>query len=160
MAEAVQLSCQFMELAITTDNCVDILNLAELYVLTDSRVKVRTYILEHFETFAESAQYFKLNHSQLASLLDQNSLKVGCNDVVVTGQYLSGIFSVIVICSVTWVTRGRIPTFLHLISFMRDDFFALRTDPKTPQLLSCVGRFMHDELFAFTRTSVPTTLHI
>ena len=92
MAEAVQLSCQFMELAITTDNCVDILNLAELYVLTDSRVKARTYILEHFETFAESAQYFKLNHSQLASLLDQNSLKVGCNDVVATGQYLSGIF--------------------------------------------------------------------
>ena len=51
--------------------------------------------------------------------------------IVATGQYFSGIFSVIVICSVTWVTRGWIPTFMHAISFMRDDFFALRTDPKT-----------------------------
>lgn len=76
MAEAVQLSCKFMEVAITTENCVDILNLAELYVLADSKAKARAYVLDHFETFAESPQYFKLNHSQLASLLEENSLKV------------------------------------------------------------------------------------
>ena len=76
MAEAVHLCCQFMDLAITTENCVDILNLTELYVLVDSKTKARTYVLEHFEMFAESPQYYKLNHSQLASLLAENSLKV------------------------------------------------------------------------------------
>ena len=85
----MQLSCQFMELAVTTDNCVDILNLAELYVLTDSRAKARTYILEHFESFAESPQYFKLNHSQLASLLDQNSLKVHFQSLFITSVPIS-----------------------------------------------------------------------
>ncbi len=66
-----------MELAITTENCVDLLNLAELYVLEESKAKTRGFLLQHFETFAESSQYFKLNHSQLASLLSENSLKVG-----------------------------------------------------------------------------------
>ncbi len=76
MSEVVQLCCQFMELAITSDNCVDILNLTELYVLGESKNKARTYLLNHFESFAESPQYFKLNHTQLASLLDENKLKV------------------------------------------------------------------------------------
>ncbi len=76
MPEAVQLCCKFMELALTTENCVDILNLTELYVLKESKSKARAFILEHFETFAESSQYFKLNHKQLSSLLDENSLKV------------------------------------------------------------------------------------
>ena len=76
MSEVVQLCCQFMELAITADNCVDILNLTELYVLTESKNKARMYLLNHFESFAESPQYSKLNHTQLASLLDENKLKV------------------------------------------------------------------------------------
>ncbi len=76
MSEAVELCCQFMQMAITIDNCVDILNLTELYSLPNSRLSARKFILKHFETFSESEQYDKLNHDQLASMLGENSLKV------------------------------------------------------------------------------------
>ena len=74
--EAVELCCTFMHTATTVENCVDILNLAELYSLHDTRQKTRQYMLNHFETFAEASQYNKLNHNQLSSMLEENSLKV------------------------------------------------------------------------------------
>ena len=76
IAEAVELCCKFMHTAITVENCVDILNLTELYTLIETRQKTREYIMNHFDTFADSTQYSKLNHHQLNSMLKENGLKV------------------------------------------------------------------------------------
>ncbi|XP_064641579.1 kelch-like protein 13 isoform X2 [Lineus longissimus] len=76
ISEAVDLCCEYLESAITVGNCVDILNLAELYSLHQTKSKAREFILENFVAFAESDQYFKLTSSQLSLLLEENGLKV------------------------------------------------------------------------------------
>ena len=76
VSDAVELCSRYLETTITVDNCVDILNLAELYSLTTTYMKARLYMLENFETVANSDQYFKLTHLQLASMLAENCLNV------------------------------------------------------------------------------------
>ncbi|CAH1780031.1 unnamed protein product [Owenia fusiformis] len=76
IAEAVELCCDFMSYAITTENCVDLLNLAEIYSLSGIRAKARDYMLKNFEEFSKTEQYQRLNHIQLAAMLEENSLNV------------------------------------------------------------------------------------
>lgn len=73
---AVDLCSKYLEMAITVDNCVDILNLSELYTLATMCTRARQFILENFEVVADSEQYFKLTARQLASMLAENSLRV------------------------------------------------------------------------------------
>ncbi|ESO98335.1 hypothetical protein LOTGIDRAFT_114310 [Lottia gigantea] len=76
VADAVELCSRFIEIAITFENCVDVLNLAELYNLSATCMKARQYMLENFEIVAASEQYFKLTPIQLASMLAENKLCV------------------------------------------------------------------------------------
>lgn len=76
VSEAVELCARFLDHAVTVENCVDILNITELYSLTKSQAKVRTFILKNFELIADCDEFFKLSCAQLASLLSENSLCV------------------------------------------------------------------------------------
>ena len=76
ISEAVELCCQYMEIAIQHDNCIDILNLTELYSLDEANVKARNYILKNFDYLCEEEQYFKFSHNQMLSLLRDNGLNV------------------------------------------------------------------------------------
>lgn len=46
---AVELCSKYLEMAISVENCVDILNLAELYSLSSMSTRARQFILENFE---------------------------------------------------------------------------------------------------------------
>ncbi len=76
ITEALDLCVSFMEKAITIDNCVDILNMSELYSLAACGTIARNFILENFEALADSPQYSKLTSGQLCQLLAENSLRV------------------------------------------------------------------------------------
>ncbi|KAK7114440.1 hypothetical protein V1264_000499 [Littorina saxatilis] len=73
---AVELCSKYLEISITVDNCVDILNLAELYSLASMSSRARQFILDKFEVVADSEQYFKLTARQMACMLAENSLRV------------------------------------------------------------------------------------
>jgi hypothetical protein len=79
--DAVKLCSKYLESSITVGNCVDILNLAELYSLTTLHLIGKKFILENFETVSDTEQYYTLLSSQLSSLLQENSLNV-------TSEYL------------------------------------------------------------------------
>uniref|UniRef100_A0A1I8F907 BTB domain-containing protein n=1 Tax=Macrostomum lignano TaxID=282301 RepID=A0A1I8F907_9PLAT len=49
ISEAVQLCIRFLQLALSLDNCVELLNLSELYCLDEFGSNVRTFLLENFE---------------------------------------------------------------------------------------------------------------
>lgn len=74
--DAVELCSKYLEATITVDNCVDILNLAEMYSLISTHDIAREFMLENFELVADSDQYYKLNHIQMSSMLSENCLKV------------------------------------------------------------------------------------
>ena len=74
--DAVKLCSRYIENSVTPGNCVDILNLAELYSLTSTYKMAQKFILENFESVAESDQYFLLKHVQLRKMLEENSLCV------------------------------------------------------------------------------------
>ena len=78
VSEVVDLCSRFLDSAVTIENCVDVLNITELYALDDSLAAVRAFILRHFEDLADGAsdEYSKLSCAQLASLLAENSLRV------------------------------------------------------------------------------------
>ena len=76
ISEAIELCCQFIEKAITVENCVEMLNLTELFSLRKCRVFVTNFILEHFEKLAEAEQYNRFSIQQLSSLLEKNNLCV------------------------------------------------------------------------------------
>ena len=76
VSDAVELCSRYIEAAINRDNCVDILNLAELFSLTLTRHFAQEYMLENFEVVAKTPQYHKLTHTQLSALLEKNSLLV------------------------------------------------------------------------------------
>ncbi|KAK6184999.1 hypothetical protein SNE40_007331 [Patella caerulea] len=76
VADAVELCSRYIETAITVENCVDILNLAEMYNLSTTYSKARQYMLDNFEILAVSEQYLKLTAAQLASMLEENCLCV------------------------------------------------------------------------------------
>lgn len=76
VGDAVTLCSRYIETAITIDNCVDILNLAELYSLDTTRRVALDFILAHFDDVARSKQYRILTHAQLCTLLAENSLQV------------------------------------------------------------------------------------
>ena len=50
---AVELCSKYLEMAITVDNCVDILNLSELYSLGSMSSRARQFILENFEVLEQ-----------------------------------------------------------------------------------------------------------
>ena len=54
VAEAVALCCSFLEMALTVDNCVDILNICELYTLNKSLRSAKDFILKNFESIVDS----------------------------------------------------------------------------------------------------------
>lgn len=82
VSEAVELCARFLDHAITVDNCVDILNITELYSLSKSQTKVRSFILKNFEKLSEYEEFFKLSCNQLSSLLAENSLGVSSEYVL------------------------------------------------------------------------------
>lgn len=74
--DAVKLCSRYIETSITPRNCVDVLNLAELFSLETTTRIARKFILENFETVAQSDQYQLLSQIQLSQMLQANSLKV------------------------------------------------------------------------------------
>ncbi|XP_060567211.1 kelch-like protein 13 [Ruditapes philippinarum] len=76
VTDAVELCSRYIESSITIENCVDILNLSELYSLTSTHRVSQDFMLENFELVAKSGQYHKLTHKQLSLLLAENGLQV------------------------------------------------------------------------------------
>lgn len=76
VTDAVELCSKYIESSITIDNCIDILNLSELYSLTSTHRVAQDYMLQNFELVAKSGQYHKLTHKQLSLLLAENGLQV------------------------------------------------------------------------------------
>ncbi|CAL1533269.1 unnamed protein product [Lymnaea stagnalis] len=73
---AVELCSKYLEMALTIYNCTDILNLAQMYSLSSTQTKALQYMMDNFEIVSSSEQFSKLMHTQLASMLSDNSLKV------------------------------------------------------------------------------------
>lgn len=78
VADAVSLCASFLNSSITLENCVDILNISELYSLDTCSVLARSYVLANFESLADqhTDEFMKLSASQLTSLLSDNALCV------------------------------------------------------------------------------------
>ena len=76
VSDAVELCSKYIESYITIDNCVDVINLAELYSLGGTNRNCQNFMLENFELVAKSGQYHKLTHTQLSQLLGENGLQV------------------------------------------------------------------------------------
>lgn len=76
VTDVVSLACLFIEQVISVENCVDVLNMAELYSLHRTLEKIRQFILENFEAVAMNSQFFKLSTSQLEVLLSSDNLHV------------------------------------------------------------------------------------
>jgi hypothetical protein len=74
--EAIQLCAEYFRQCITTENCKDILNLAELYSLEPVKDLAMKFMLQSFESLAQCDQYYKLSHLELAQLVESNSLRV------------------------------------------------------------------------------------
>ena len=94
-------------MALTVDNCVDILNLSELYTLKTSLDKARRFILLHFEMFCQTDQYMRLTSSQLASMLAENCL-------VVASEYK--LFELVM----EWINFDRENRVQHVAELMRN----------------------------------------
>ena len=45
---AVELCSKYLEMALTTENCTDILNLAQMYSLTSTQSKALQYMMDNF----------------------------------------------------------------------------------------------------------------
>lgn len=61
---AVELCSKYLEMAITVDNCVDILNLSELYSLGSMSSRARQFILENFEVQEQFCGFVRsISHS-------------------------------------------------------------------------------------------------
>uniref|UniRef100_A0A0B7A627 BTB domain-containing protein n=2 Tax=Arion vulgaris TaxID=1028688 RepID=A0A0B7A627_9EUPU len=73
---AVELCSKYLEMALTIYNCTDILNLAQMYTLTSTQAKALQYMMDNFEIVSSSEQFSKLTHTQLATMLQDNSLRV------------------------------------------------------------------------------------
>ncbi|XP_048765786.1 kelch-like protein 26 [Ostrea edulis] len=76
VSDAMDLCSKYLEASISVRNCVDILNIAELYSLVSLCQASRQFMLHNFEELAESEQYSMMNNVQLAQLLAENSLRV------------------------------------------------------------------------------------
>uniref|UniRef100_A0A1I8F312 BACK domain-containing protein n=1 Tax=Macrostomum lignano TaxID=282301 RepID=A0A1I8F312_9PLAT len=81
ISEAVQLCIRFLQLALSLDNCVELLNLSELYCLDEFGSNVRTFLLENFEDLCRCGALQRLTAAQLSDLLGDNRLRVA-------GEYL------------------------------------------------------------------------
>ena len=58
--DAIEACCRFLELALTVENCIDILHMCELYSLDNSLKHCRHFILKNFELLADTGQYTQL----------------------------------------------------------------------------------------------------
>lgn len=76
VSDAMDLCSKYLETSISVRNCVDILNIAELYSLDPLHQAATRFMLHDFEELAESEQFPMLNSSQLSQLLAKNSLRV------------------------------------------------------------------------------------
>jgi len=78
VADAVRLCASFLSSSITLDNCVDILNISELYSLDTCSVLARSFVLANFESLADQItdEFMKLSATQLTSMLSDNALCV------------------------------------------------------------------------------------
>lgn len=76
VSDAMDLCSKYLETSISVRNCVDILNIAELYSLDPLHQAATRFMLHNFEELAESEQFPMLNSSQLSQLLAKNSLRV------------------------------------------------------------------------------------
>ncbi|KAK3086770.1 hypothetical protein FSP39_023089 [Pinctada imbricata] len=74
--EAIELCSKYLQASICVRNCVDILNIAELYSLMSLRKSAKSFILQHFEDLTGFDQYPLLNESQMAEFLSENGLRV------------------------------------------------------------------------------------
>jgi kelch-like protein 9/13 len=76
--DIVELCASFLNSTISLDNCVDVLNISELYSLCSCNSLARSFILSNFEKLAERRhdEFMKLTAIQLTSLLADNALNV------------------------------------------------------------------------------------
>ena len=74
--DAVKLCSQYFETSINFENCVDIFSLADMYSLSSTYRVAKDFMLSNFKIVAKSSQYRNLTHTQLRTLLDENSLMV------------------------------------------------------------------------------------
>ena len=66
----------FMQSTITVENCVDVLNMSELYSLSACRSHVRDFILTEFEVLSSTDNFYRLSPVQMSSLLQENKLRI------------------------------------------------------------------------------------
>jgi len=78
VADAVKLCASFLNNSITLENCIDVLNISELYSLDTCSVLARSFVLANFENLADQHkdEFMKLTASQLTSLLSDSALCV------------------------------------------------------------------------------------
>ena len=71
----VELCDRYFKSEIRMDNCVDIFSISESFPTWRTQEEVRGFILRNFEELAECNVFYKLSCKQLASLLENNSLR-------------------------------------------------------------------------------------
>ncbi|KAK2188925.1 hypothetical protein NP493_119g01051 [Ridgeia piscesae] len=76
VSEAMELCCQFLERVITVENCVSLLNIAEMFSLIRSSDKVYKFIVTHFDCLSQQGEFYNLSSTQLAELLSENDLEI------------------------------------------------------------------------------------
>ena len=76
MQGAVELCSEFLMTEISCKTCVDILNLAEMYTLSQVRQSGIQYVVSHFDKLIDTEQFYRLHKNHLAIILQSNKLCV------------------------------------------------------------------------------------
>ena len=73
---ALKLCEEYLIEETTADNCIDMLNLAEMFCIENVRSAVNDYVLRNFERLVANGQYKKFTLEQMCFYLQSNKLKL------------------------------------------------------------------------------------
>lgn len=73
---AIKLCEEFLCEALNETNCIQILNLVDLFSIKEIKTEIDLYILRNFSKLIQNEQYKKLNMEQICFYLESNKLKV------------------------------------------------------------------------------------
>ncbi|CAK8698598.1 unnamed protein product [Clavelina lepadiformis] len=71
----VEFCCEFLQMEICAQNCVDISKIAKFFNLTEVEKCVRSYILANFTQFVHTDEFLRLSQDYICALLSSNNIR-------------------------------------------------------------------------------------
>lgn len=93
MVAVIQACSSYLKTQIDIENCVDIATIAEIYSLSQLRMKVYRYMSGHLLEFSSSSEFYRLTPQQLENLLAYD-FPVDCSEADVLRTVLAWFFHV------------------------------------------------------------------